>query len=215
MSRAYPLAASQAVTVYDGCMDDHHADAGTQPADTNTMDPVEGPGPAAIVEAVILASERPVSSAKLAAAIDTEAHDVNELVASLNESYAKDGRSFRIEPMSGGFRMMTLPEYAGAIGSVRKAGESTRLSRAALEVLAIVAYKQPMTRAKIEAIRGVGCGEVLRSLLERRLLRISGRAEEIGRPMLYSTTREFLSTFGLASLADLPRVEDFGPEFDA
>ena len=87
---------------------------------------------------------------------------------------------------------------------------SGRLSRAALETLSIIAYRQPVTRASLEAIRGVACGEILRALLERRLVMIKGRAEELGRPMLYGTTKHFLDVFGLSSLKDLPKPEEFG-----
>ena len=89
-----------------------------------------------------------------------------------------------------------------------------RLSKPALETLAIIAYRQPVTRAELEAIRGVACGEVVRTLMERRLVKITGRAEELGRPMLYGTTRQFLDTFGLASVKDLPKPEDFADQLN-
>jgi segregation and condensation protein B len=133
---------------------------------------------------------------------------VEAAIATLNEAYARTGRSFRIEPVAGGYRIMTLPEFAPLLASVQKLRAAGRLSRAAVETLAIIAYKQPLTRAHLEAIRGVSCGEVLRSLMERRLVTIRGRAEELGRPILYGTTREFLDAFGLASLKDLPSVAE-------
>ena len=103
---------------------------------------------------------------------------------------------------------MTLPAFADALSSFHQARQSQRLSRPALETLAVVAYRQPMTRASLEAIRGVACGEVLRTLIERRMVTVTGRAEELGRPMLYGTTKHFLELFGLATLKDLPSVED-------
>jgi segregation and condensation protein B len=103
---------------------------------------------------------------------------------------------------------MTLPAMAPVLAAFHKARASNRLSRAAVETLAIIAYKQPLTRAHLESIRGVACGEVLRSLLERRMITIKGRAEELGRPMLYGTTKEFLDAFGLASLKDLPSATE-------
>ena len=103
---------------------------------------------------------------------------------------------------------MTLPRFAPVLEQYHGKRERHGVSRAALETLAIIAYKQPMTRASLEAIRGVACGEVLRSLIERRLITIVGRAEELGRPMLYGTTKAFLETFGLATLKDLPTAED-------
>jgi len=129
-------------------------------------------------------------------------------VEHLNQLYTETGRSFRIESLAGGFRVMTLPEFAGAIAAFQGARARTSLSPAALEALAIVSYKQPITRAKLEAIRGVACGEILRSLMERRLVTIVGRAEELGRPMLYGTTARFLEVFGLSSLKDLPTITE-------
>jgi segregation and condensation protein B len=149
---------------------------------------------------------------KAQAAARSQAEDalarVGDAVAALNASYERTGRSFRVEAVAGGYRVMTLSRYAADIARLRSVKVSARLSRAAVETLAIIAYKQPITRAELEAIRGVSCGEVLKSLLERRLVTIKGRAEELGRPMLYGTTREFLDHFGLASIKDLPTIEE-------
>ncbi len=136
---------------------------------------------------------------------------VNAAVEHLNGEYERTGRSFRIQRVAGGYRVMTLPEHAGVLERYHGKRERHGVSRAALETLAIIAYKQPITRASLEAIRGVACGEVLRSLIERRLVTIVGRAEELGRPMLYGTTKSFLETFGLASVRDLPAPEEFRP----
>ena len=127
---------------------------------------------------------------------------------------SREGRAFRIEPVSGGFRLMTRPEHAPVIAAMHRARASTRLSRASLETLAIIAYRQPMTRAELESIRGVACGEVLRSLLDRRMIKIAGRAEELGRPMLYGTTPQFLDAFGLASIKDLPKPEELADRLE-
>ena len=132
-------------------------------------------------------------------------------VESLNTDYESTGRSFRIERVAGGLQMLTLPAYAEDITRLKGARQNSRLSQAALETLAIIAYRQPILRADLESIRGVACGEVLRSLMERRLVRIAGRAEEVGRPMLSGTTREFLEVFGLATLDDLPNAKDLRP----
>lgn len=147
------------------------------------------------------ATERTV---QLAAAVDA----VAQAVAQLNQQYDSTGRSFRIEHVSGGYRVMTLPRFAPSIQALARERQQTRLTRAAVETLAIIAYKQPITRAQLEAIRGVACGEVLRSLMERRLITIKGRAEELGRPILYGTSRQFLDYFGLASITDLPQVAE-------
>jgi segregation and condensation protein B len=103
---------------------------------------------------------------------------------------------------------MTLPAFAPAVAAFHRARAGGKLSRAAVETLAIIAYKQPLTRAQLEAIRGVSCGEVLRSLLERRLVEIKGRAEELGRPLLYGTGKPFLDAFGLGTLKDLPTASE-------
>lgn len=131
-------------------------------------------------------------------------------VASLNETYDQTSRSFRIETVAGGYRLMTLASFRPVIEALHGVSAQTRLSRAAIESLAIIAYRQPITRHQLEAIRGVSCGEVLSSLLERRLVEIAGRAEELGRPLLYATSRQFLGAFGLSSLKDLPSPQELG-----
>jgi segregation and condensation protein B len=104
--------------------------------------------------------------------------------------------------------MLTIAAYGPVLSRMKGSRAQTRLSQPALETLAIIAYRQPILRAQLEAIRGVACGEVLKSLIDRRLVKITGRAEEVGRPMLYGTTPEFLRVFGIASLSDLPLAKD-------
>jgi len=133
---------------------------------------------------------------------------VREAIDALNQQYAAANRTFRIESVAGGRQMLTVAAYGGIMSRLKGQRAQTRLSQAALETLAIIAYKQPMLRAQLEAIRGVACGEVLKSLMERRLVKIVGRAEEVGRPMLYGTTPEFLRVFGIANLSDLPQAKD-------
>ena len=133
---------------------------------------------------------------------------VREAIDTLNQQYAATNRTFRIESVAGGRQMLTIAAYGSILSRMKGQRAQTRLSQAALETLAIIAYKQPMLRAQLEAIRGVACGEVLRSLMERRLVKIVGRAEEVGRPMLYGTTPEFLRVFGIANLSDLPQAKD-------
>ena len=172
-----------------------------------------------VVEALLIASDRPLSAGRVAAAMDPEfpepgvlAKAVDSAVERLNEAYEKSGRSFRIAKVAGGYRYMTQPEHAAVIERLLGEKDSQRLTRAAIETLAIVAYRQPITRAQIESIRGVATGDILRALMERKLVAITGRAEELGRPMLYGTTKHFLEVFGLASLKDLPKVQEL---FDA
>lgn len=182
--------------------------------------PVAGDRVPAAVEAVLLSSDRPMSLGKIAQALGLEgeagaATAVRGAIEALNRAYDESGRSFRIEPVAGGFRVMARGEFGDVLAALHGMKEQQTLSRAAVETLAIIAYRQPITRADLEAIRGVACGEVLRSLLEKRLIDIVGRAEELGRPMLYGTTRRFLETFGLASIKDLPNHQDFAPPVSA
>ncbi len=170
---------------------------------------LEGAALAVKVEAALITAERAMSGGKLAEALGLEnAKAVDEAVAALNAQYEETGRSFRIESMAGGYRVLTLPEHADVMAALHKKKDTGKLSPAALETMAIVAYKQPVLRTQLEAIRGVACGEVLRSLMERHLIKIVGRAEEVGRPMLYGTTKQFLEVFGLSSVKDLPKVEE-------
>ncbi|MDP7030191.1 MAG: SMC-Scp complex subunit ScpB [Phycisphaerales bacterium] len=159
------------------------------------------------VEAVLVTSDRPVRTARLTEVTGLTAADVKSAVEQLNESYDREGRVFRIVSLADGWQMMTQSDVAPVLTRLLAAKQQSRLTQAAMETLAIIAYRQPVLRAEIEAIRGVACGEVLRGLLERRLVRIAGRAEELGRPMLYGTSREFLRIFGLSGIDDLPEVE--------
>lgn len=129
---------------------------------------------------------------------------IAEAVQILNEVYVRTHRSFCIALVAGGYRIMTGAAHANAVSTLHGLGARQKLSKSAVETLAIIAYKQPVTRATLEAIRGVACGEVIKTLLERRLITIAGRAEELGRPILYSTSKAFLEAFGLANLRDLP-----------
>lgn len=133
---------------------------------------------------------------------------LHDAINALNVSYESTGRAFRIDAVASGWQVLTLPSFGPLLGRLRGERQQTRLSQAALETLAIVAYRQPLLRADLESIRGVACGEVLKSLMDRRLVRIVGRAEEVGRPMLYGTTKEFLRIFGIANLHDLPHGRD-------
>lgn len=162
----------------------------------------------AVVEAILFAGDTPLPPAKIAAATELPPRRIKQAVTRLNERYARGGHAFRIEDVAGGYQMMTLPEYHDVLRRLLHVKKDSRLSQAAMETLAIVAYRQPILRADVEAIRGVASGEVLRGLMERQLVKIVGRAEVIGRPMLYGTSKRFLEVFGLADLDDLPRVEE-------
>jgi segregation and condensation protein B len=164
------------------------------------------------VEAVLMTTDRPLTTGKLAEVVGGVAGKmVSEAVRKLNQVYEETQRSFRVESVAGGWQVMTLPRFAEVLSVLHRARAATKLSAAAMETLAIVAYRQPILRAEIEAIRGVSSGEVIRSLMDKHLVKIVGRAEELGRPMLYGTTRVFLETFGLTGLKDLPKVDELKP----
>lgn len=161
-----------------------------------------------VIEAILFSTDIPLSSGKLAEIVGVDStKPIKQTIESLNQSYEQRQAAYRIEERAGGYQLLTLPQYAQYIERLVRKKDEGRLTPASLETLAIVAYKQPITRAGIEAIRGVACGEVLRSLMEHNLVKIVGRAEEIGRPMLYGSTRYFLELFGLANLKDLPKAD--------
>ncbi len=162
-----------------------------------------------VIESILFASDEPLSPKRLVDIAEAgSVKDVNKCVRSLNKTYRETGRAFRIEKISGGYQMMTLSIFNPWISKLIKVRSDNKLSPAALETLAIVAYKQPIIRADIEAIRGVASGEVLRNLMYKGLAKIVGRAEILGRPMLYGTTKKFLDVFGLNNLKDLPKIEE-------
>lgn len=164
--------------------------------------------PESIIEALLFSTDVPLTAARLSqlAGIGDVA-EVRKLVEGLNAHYEASGASFRIQPVARGYQLLTLPPFNPWILKLHKARAESRLSPAALETLAVVAYKQPVLRAEIEAIRGVAAGDMLVRLRDMNLVRIVGRAEEIGRPLLYGTTNRFLEVFGLESLKDLPKVD--------
>ena len=165
-----------------------------------------------VIEAVLFSADGPLPAQKLARVLGIGGvRDVKQHIAALNEGYESRGAGFRIDEVAGGFQMLTQPEFHPWIAKLRKTKAMTKLSQAALETLAVVAYKQPALRADIESVRGVASGEVVNRLREMGLVKIVGRAEEIGRPMLYGTTRKFLEVFGLQRIEDLPSVEELKP----
>ena len=162
-----------------------------------------------VVEAVLFASDEPISPKRLVDIAEAgSVKQVNQCVKAMNKKYREGGFSFRIEKISGGYQMMTLSAFNPWITKLIKVRSDNKLTPAALETLAIVAYKQPIIRADIEAIRGVASGEILRNLMYKGMVKIVGRAEVIGRPMLYGTTKKFLDVFGLNALKDLPKIEE-------
>lgn len=165
--------------------------------------------PERLIEALLFASEVPLSAGELARADpDLDEEVVERLIGALRAEYERDGHAFDIYEIAGGYQLLTRPEFGPMLDRFHAVPVSPRLSTPALETLAIIAYRQPVGRAEIEEIRGVGAGGVLRTLQERGLVDVVGRADTLGRPLLYGTTQMFLSHFGFRSLADLPRPEE-------
>ncbi len=164
---------------------------------------------AQIVEALLFASDAPLSAADLARgdeALDEE--QVEAAIEQLRAEYDAGERAFQVYELAGGYQILTRPEYAPYLERFDTVPQNPRLSGPALEVLAVIAYRQPIGRAEIEEIRGVGSSGVLRTLLDRGVVEVVGRGEGLGRPLLYGTTRGFLEHFGFRSLEDLPRPEE-------
>jgi segregation and condensation protein B len=166
-----------------------------------------------IVEALLFASDQPVPLARVAQMLgkDYDAKSVRAIVEALNAEYAGQNRSFELVEIAGGFQMLTKSEFKTWVGELYKHRRQEKLTPSAVETLAIVAYRQPILRVTVDDIRGVQCGPLLRSLLERGLIKVVGRQNVPGRPILYGTTRLFLEHFGLKSLKDLPRVAELTP----
>ncbi|MEO1615438.1 MAG: SMC-Scp complex subunit ScpB [Planctomycetota bacterium] len=160
------------------------------------------------LEAVLLVAKTPLTTRKLAQLAHlADGTEARTLVRQLNQIYDQFGRALRIEQIAGGYRMMTRQAYAPWLNRLEHLPSAIRLSSPMMETLAVVAYRGPVSRADIEAIRGVSCGELLRQLMERDLIRIAGRSEDLGRPYLYDTTKQFLRLFGLPSLDALPAID--------
>jgi segregation and condensation protein B len=161
------------------------------------------------LEALLFSTHHPLTAGRLAELLDLDTTKViRRAVKQLNEQYEQTGRAFRIEQVAGGYQLLTMPEHGELLKKLHQREIDAKLTKAALETLSIVAYKQPILRADVESIRGVACGETIRSLMEKHLVKIAGRAELPGRPILYGTTKRFLELFGLNSLKDLPQPEE-------
>ncbi len=167
-----------------------------------------------IVEALLIASDIPLTPDRLKECLD-EGHriDLAGAVEALNARYERGKHAFYIMPVGKGFQIVTVNTFETIVRNFINRNVRARLTYAALETLAVIAYKQPISKPEIERIRGVNCSAVLATLLERELITVSGRAEAAGRPLLYVTTDEFLRYFGLASPADLPRTRELNELF--
>ena len=164
----------------------------------------------AILEALIFASPQPLTSREIGKVLGGVPRERwQAALHELQADYARDGRGLQLVEVAGGWQVTTRPEYNDWIRELLDPKAPTRLSIQALETLAVIAYKQPVTLPEIIDLRGVKSGGVLKTLLEKRLIRITGRKEVVGRPMLYGTTKEFLLHFGLKDLGEVPRIEEF------
>lgn len=161
-----------------------------------------------LVEALVFVSPEPIRLERIAETLDVERKSVALVLQELVAEYAAARRGFILQEIAGGFQFRTRPEHGEWVRRLVK-NRPFRFSRAALETLAIIAYRQPVTRAEIEYLRGVDSGGVVKTLLDRHLLRILGKKDVPGRPMIYGTTREFLELFGLRELAGLPTLKEF------
>lgn len=164
-----------------------------------------------IVEAMLFASDSPLGLSRISSIIkDLKQGEIKNIISELNQGYREKNQGFAIREIASGYQMYTLPEYTFWVDQLFNHLRKQKLSQAALETLAIVAYKQPLIRSEIEHIRGVNCEGVLHTLLEKALVTVVGREKKAGRPLLYGTTKRFLSYFGLRSLEDLPKIEELG-----
>ena len=162
-----------------------------------------------IVEALIFTSDYPIPLKKLTEIASAKnSKEIEQIIDLLNEEYKENGRSFEIRKVGGGFRFYTLKEFRSYIQELFKGRKKAKLTRPSLETIAIIAYKQPVSKPEIEAIRGVNVDGVLHTLLERKLVTISGRGKGPGKPLLFSTTPGFLHYFGLNSLSELPNLKE-------
>jgi segregation and condensation protein B len=162
-----------------------------------------------IVEALLFASDSPLNIAEIGRIIDgVDESEIKKCIYELNAEYEKTPHSFQILEVADGFQFSTRVDYAKWIKRLYRGRIPTRLTQPSLECLAIIAYKQPVSRSEVEAVRGVNVDGVIRTLLDRNLIRIAGRGDGVGRPILYATTTDFLRYFGLNKLTDLPRVDE-------
>jgi segregation and condensation protein B len=162
----------------------------------------------AMLEAALVTADEPLTAKRLAAAAGlADAAEARRLVARLHELYDADDTAFQVEEVAGGYQLLTRARFHPWLARLRRAAPDLRLTPAARETLAIIAYRQPIARADVESIRGVQCGDILGQLMEKGLVRIAGRDDSLGRPMLYGTTKKFLQFYGLKNLRELPQAE--------
>lgn len=166
-----------------------------------------------IIESLLFVADEPLTIRKLKQVIEAiDESTIRQALAQLKEEYNQNGRAIQLVEIANGYQFATRPSYADWVNKLIQSTTKFRLTKPALETLTIVAYRQPVMRAEIESIRGVDSGGVIQTLLEKKLIRVTGRKEVVGRPLLYGTTQEFLDHFGLRNLTDLPTIEEVVPE---
>ncbi|MDI6782622.1 MAG: SMC-Scp complex subunit ScpB [bacterium] len=166
-----------------------------------------------IIESLLFVADEPLSIRKIKQVLDeVDESTIRHSLAQLKEEYNQSGRAIQIVEIANGYQFATRPSYAEWVNKLVQSTTKFRLTKPALETLTIIAYRQPVMRAEIESIRGVDSGGVIQTLLEKKLIRVTGRKEVVGRPLLYGTTQEFLDHFGLRNLSDLPTIEEVVPE---
>jgi segregation and condensation protein B len=169
----------------------------------------------AVIEALLFVSEKPLTYEQIRSVLENlDTAQINKILEELKSEYENSNRGVRIVQIAGGFQMVTPPNLATFLKKLYKQRNAERVSRPGLETLAIIAYKQPITRHEIELIRNVNIDGVIKSLLDKDLIRVTGRKKAPGRPKVYGTTRQFLEYFGLKSLEELPKTEDLGNLLD-
>lgn len=165
-----------------------------------------------ILESLLFVADRPLSSSKLSQIAEVDESTAKKVLASLAEEYSRENRGFQLREIGGGWRFYTHPGHASYVEKLVLSSDYRRLTQAALETLAIVAYKQPVTRAEISAIRGVNAEAVLSSLIGKELIKEVGRESSPGQPIIYGTAQNFLEAFGLKDISELPPLEEFSPD---
>jgi segregation and condensation protein B len=186
------------------------AESGVEGAAPETADSIVPLAPGELrraLEAVLFSVADPVPIRVLAELFGVSVHDVRAAVEELQLEYADSNRAFRLEDIAGGVQMLTVAAYDPWVRRFRQKEREARLTGAALETLAVIAYKQPIHKADLESIRGVNCTPTLKTLLDRGLIQVVGRGEGLGKPLLYGTTKRFLESFGIASIRELPQPE--------
>ena len=167
-----------------------------------------------IIEALLFASPEPLTQKKINLIFEENPPNLEAVSKRLSELYLAQGNSFTIQGVAGGFQLRTLPKYDLYVRRLLNKTGKLHLSQAALESLAIVAYKQPISKPEVEMIRGVDCSGVLKTLLKKSLIKIKGRNESPGRPLMYVTTDQFLQAFGLSRIAELPKLKEVAELLD-